>query len=66
MTINAQRLIDGSDGRTVWGQTYERSAGDVAALQNDVVSAIAQAIQLRLRPRIVERLASRATINPET
>jgi serine/threonine protein kinase len=65
VTINAQ-LIDGSDGRTVWGQTYERSAGDVAALQNDVVSAIAQAIQLRLRPEDRERLASRATINPET
>ena len=65
VTINAQ-LIDGSDGRTVWGQTYERAATDVAALQNDVVSAIAQAIHLRLRPEDRERLASRATISPET
>jgi len=65
VTINAQ-LIDGSDGRTVWGQTYERPAADVAALQSDVVSAIAQAIHLRLRPEDREHLASRATINPET
>jgi serine/threonine protein kinase/tetratricopeptide (TPR) repeat protein len=65
VTINAQ-LIDGSDGRTVWGQTYERAAADVAALQNDVVTAIAQAIHLRLRPEDRERLASRAAISPET
>ena len=31
-----------------------------------MVSAIAQAIQLRLRPEDRERLASRATITPET
>jgi TolB-like protein/Tfp pilus assembly protein PilF len=65
VTINAQ-LIDGSDGRTVWGETYERPAGNVAALQNDVVSAVAQAIRLRLRPEDRERLASRAVISPET
>jgi len=65
MTITAQ-LIDGTDGRTVWGQTYDRAATDVAALQNDVVSAIAQAVHLRLRPEDRERLASRAAISPET
>ena len=51
VTINAQ-LIDAL-GRTVAGETYERAATDVAALQNDVVSAIAQAIHLRFAPRIV-------------
>jgi serine/threonine protein kinase/tetratricopeptide (TPR) repeat protein len=65
VTITAQ-LLDGSDGRTVWGESYERPAADVAGLQNDVVSAIAQAIHLRLRPEDRERLASRATVNPET
>src|SRR6185503_359456 len=65
MTITAQ-LLDGADGRTVWGQTYERAATDVAALQNDVVSAIAQAVHLRLRPEDRERLAGRAAVSPET
>src|SRR6185503_3653182 len=65
ITIAAQ-LIDGSDGRTIWGETYDRPVGDVAALQNDVVSAIAQAVHLRLRPEDRERLASRAAISPET
>ena len=65
VTVNAQ-LIDGADGRTVWGESYERGATDVAALQNDVVAAIAQAVHLRLRPEDRERLASRSSISPET
>jgi TolB-like protein/tetratricopeptide (TPR) repeat protein len=65
VTINAQ-LLDGSDGRTVWGQSYERGATDVAALQNDVVSAIAQAVHVRLRPEDRERLTRGASISPET
>ena len=65
VTITAQ-LIDGTDGRTVWGQTYERAAGDVASLQNDVVAAVAQAVHLRLRPADRDRLAARTTISPET
>jgi serine/threonine protein kinase/tetratricopeptide (TPR) repeat protein len=65
VTITAQ-LIDGTDGRTVWGQSYERAAGDVALLQNDVVADVAQAVRLRLRPADRDRLAARATISPET
>ena len=63
--ISAQ-LLDGRDGREVWGQSYERTATEVASLQNDVVTAVAQAIQLRLRPEDRARLAARATVKPET
>ena len=63
--ITAQ-LVDGTDGRAVWGQTYERAAGDLVSLQNDVVTAIAQAVQLRLRPVDRERLVARASVSPET
>ena len=62
----AAQLVDGTDGRAVWGQTYERAAGDLVSLQNDVVTAIAQAVQLRLRPVDRERLAARASVSPET
>ena len=62
----AAQLIDGADGREVWGQSYRRKANDVVALQNDVVTAIAQAIELRLRPVDRERLSARAKISPET
>ena len=65
VTITAQ-LIDGADGRTVWGESYERPASDVAGLQNDVVAAIAEAVHVRLRPEDRERLASRGSISPET
>jgi serine/threonine protein kinase/tetratricopeptide (TPR) repeat protein len=62
----AAQLVDGADGREVWGQSYRRKASDLIALQNDVVAAIAQAIELRLRPADRQRLAARATISPET
>jgi TolB-like protein len=30
----AAQLIDAADERQVWGQTFERPAGDLVALQN--------------------------------
>ena len=62
----AAQLIDAADERQVWGQTFERPAGDLVALQNDLAAAIAQAIEVRLRPADRQRLAARATINPAT
>jgi TolB-like protein/tRNA A-37 threonylcarbamoyl transferase component Bud32 len=62
----AAQLIDAADQRQVWGQTFERPAGDLVALQNDVAASIAQAIEVRLRPADRQRLAARATINPAT
>ena len=63
--VTAQ-LIDGSDERQIWSATYERAAGDAAALQNDVAAAIAAAIDIRLRPADRQRLGRQASINPET
>jgi serine/threonine-protein kinase len=64
--VVAAQLIDAATERQVWGATYDRDAGDIIALQNDVVSAIAGAIQLRLRPEDRERIAARSTIKPAT
>ena len=65
VTIAAQ-LVDGTTERQVWGQTYEREQGDVRTLHNDVAAAIAEAIELRLRPSDRQRLTARARISPET
>jgi TolB-like protein/Tfp pilus assembly protein PilF len=62
----AAQLIDGTDERQVWGQTFDRPAGDLVALQNDVATAIAGAIVVRLRPADRQRLTARATIKPAT
>jgi TolB-like protein/Tfp pilus assembly protein PilF len=62
----AAQLIDAATERQVWGDTYDRAGTDIIALQNDVVAAIAGAIQLRLRPEDRERIAARATIKPAT
>jgi TolB-like protein len=65
LQITAQ-LVDAGDGSQIWNRTFERPAGDLVVLQNEVASAIAQAIEVRLRPSDRERLAARATINPAT
>ena len=62
----AAQLVDAADERQVWSQTFERPAVDFAALQNDVATAIAQAIEVRLRPVDRQRLAAQATIKPAT
>jgi serine/threonine protein kinase len=62
----AAQLVDAADERQVWSQTFERPAGDLPALQNDVATAIARAIEVRLRPADRQRLAARATIKPAT
>ena len=65
MQVTAQ-LIEADTERQVWGDTYDREATQMIAVQNGVVTAIASAIELRLRPEDRERIASRATIKPAT
>ena len=60
------QLVDAANERQVWGQTFDRLAGDLTSLQNDVASAIAQAIAVRLRPADRERLAAQVAIKPAT
>lgn len=62
----AAQLIDGSDERQVWGGTFEGTTRDYVAIQREAAAAIAQAIQLRLRPEDRQRLAERTVIDPAT
>jgi DNA-binding SARP family transcriptional activator/TolB-like protein len=42
------RLIDGHDGGTRWSDTYNRELRDVFAVQDDIASAVARELGLRL------------------
>jgi TolB-like protein len=62
--ITAQ-LIDARADRHLWGQTFERKSSDVLALQAELASAIASAINVQLTPREQSRLAAAPSVNPE-
>ncbi len=58
------RLVQPSDGRVLWSETYERNASEVLALEADVVRGLAGAIQLTLKPAARERLAMIRAVSP--
>ncbi len=62
--ITAQ-LIDARADRHLWGQTFERKSSDVLALQAELASAIASAINVQLTPREQSRLSAAPSVNPE-
>lgn len=43
------RLVDGANGLQVWAETYERKAGDVFALQEEIADSVAATLQITLR-----------------
>jgi serine/threonine-protein kinase len=61
--ITAQ-LIDARADKHLWSQTFERKSGDVLALQAELASAIANAINVQLTPGEQSRLASAPSIDP--
>jgi TolB-like protein len=48
--ITAQ-LIKAVDGSHLWSETYERNLDDIFAVQDDIASAVATAMQVRLLPK---------------
>jgi len=54
------RLVDGTNGETIWTETYERSSGDMFAVQTDVAGRVARAL-LPEGPAEVERLGGSTT-----
>lgn len=59
------RLIEPSRGRVLWSDTYERPAGQVLALQADVVRALAAEIRLAVRSGAQDRLVTVRAVNPQ-
>lgn len=48
-------LVDGTNGSQQWVQTYDRTLGDVFAIQKDIAESVAATLRLALRP---ERVAA--------
>jgi serine/threonine protein kinase/tetratricopeptide (TPR) repeat protein len=62
--ITAQ-LIDARADKHLWAQTFERKSSDVLALQAELASAIASAINVQLTPGEQSRLSAAPTVDPE-
>ncbi len=62
--ITAQ-LIHASSDRHLWAQTYQRDIRDVFALQNEVASAIADQIKLKLSPQQQTQFAGARPVQPD-
>jgi eukaryotic-like serine/threonine-protein kinase len=62
--INAQ-LIDARADRHLWAETFERKSSDVLALQAELASAIASAINVQLTPGERSRLSGAPIVDPE-
>ncbi len=42
------RLVDARDGSTRWSETYDRELGNIFAIQDDIASAVASELNVRL------------------
>ena len=62
--ITAQ-LIDARSDRHLWSKSFERNSRDVLALQDELASAIAREIHVRLTPAEESRLTRAQSVNPE-
>ncbi|HWK31210.1 MAG TPA: winged helix-turn-helix domain-containing protein, partial [Terriglobales bacterium] len=62
--ITAQ-LIHARDDHHIWAESYERDQRDILAVQNEVTSAIADSIQLKIAPATRQELAIKRAIDPE-
>ena len=62
--ITAQ-LIQARDDRHLWSHSYEGELRDALALQNKVASAIAEQIQINLKPKEQVALKREKAVNPE-
>jgi TolB-like protein/DNA-binding winged helix-turn-helix (wHTH) protein/Flp pilus assembly protein TadD len=62
--ITAQ-LIEASDDKHLWSQSYQGELRDTLALQNKVASAIAEQIRISLNPQEQAALKNAKVVNPE-
>ena len=62
--LNVQ-LIDARQDRHIWAERYDRTEADSIGLQGELATQIAAALEAKLAPEEVARLAVRPTDNPE-
>ena len=58
-------MVDVRDNRQLWGESFNRKASDVQALQTDISREIAENLRLRLTGTQVEQLVNQGTANPK-
>ena len=61
--ITAQ-LVNGVSGFHVWSQTYDRSIGDVLAIQTEIANAVANALKVTLLNDLAAKVELGGTRNP--
>src|SRR6185437_4361536 len=62
--INAQ-LIDGSTGKHLWADRYDRDLEDIFAIQDEISKAIVEALKVKLLPTEKKAIEERGTTNVE-
>jgi TolB-like protein/DNA-binding winged helix-turn-helix (wHTH) protein/Tfp pilus assembly protein PilF len=62
--VSAQ-LIDALTDHHLWARSYDRELRDVLGLQSELAQAIAQAVQVEVRPEERRRLSRAAAVHPE-
>jgi TolB-like protein len=63
LRVNAQ-VVDVRDGYQLWSQTFDRGAGDILAIQDEIGRDVAQALQVTLVPE-QRRSAVARPVDPE-
>lgn len=58
-------LVQVATDRPIWAETYEGNISDVLGLQNQVSSAIAHEIRVKLTPEEKERFAKNPAVSPK-
>lgn len=61
----AVSLIDVQSNRTLWAEIFERNMADIFAIQGEIASEIASALQVSIRPAVQEYIDRKPTNNPE-
>ncbi|MBV8336559.1 MAG: hypothetical protein JO358_14180, partial [Alphaproteobacteria bacterium] len=62
--ISAQ-LIDARQDKHIWAQTFDRDAGDIFQIQDEIAFAIAAALKVSLLDEEESRIRRRGTTDPE-
>ena len=60
------QLIDTKTDEHIWTENYVRSFDSLVSLQNEMATAIASAVQVKLTPAELRRFESRGEVNPDT
>ena len=59
------RLVRADDQVQMWSRAYDRAPGSMLGLQQELSTAIAEQVRLRLSPERLDALSRRQTRNPE-